>query len=273
MRVQFTLTVAEQKRLIAKGVAARDDVKKARKQARIIFKGGTTVSAVCEELCGQKLRISGRISPKGTLASSVTELVWHCALLEKGVLTNLDGMVPETISGLKKNDIIIVGANAYDQYGQAAMMFGQPLGGGPGMAFGGMMSQTNRVIVAVSTEKFIPGSLTEIIKKTGRTQVYLAMGMAVGLTPICGEIYTEIEAMKTLVPVEPLLIGKGGIKGAEGASTYVIDGKKQDVLTLFSLITGLKGCQESGVPESFTDCRPGKKCKMHLACMYKRKQR
>ena len=272
MRVQVSLTVAEQKRLIAKGMAARSDVQTAMKQAKILFKGGTTVSAVCEELCGRKLRISGRISPRGTVGSTEIERIFHCVLWEKGNLRNIDGLVPDAVKELRKNDMIIIGANAYDQYGNAAMMMGQALGDKPGEALSGMMIQTNRIIIAVSTEKLVPGNLAEIIRQTGRLQVDLGMGMAVGLTPIFGEIFTEKQALETLAPVRALLIGKGGVKGAQGAVTYVVDGEKKDVTALFSLVNDLKGCQESGVEESFKDCQSGKSCRRHLACMYKRKK-
>ena len=97
------------------------------------------------------------------------------------------------------------------------------------------------------------------------------MGMAVGLVPICGEIYTEIEAIKTLAKVHPQIIGRGGIKGAEGATTFIIDGRKEEVLKIFQLLKSLKGSEESGLKESFEECEPGKKCKFHLHVYTQRK--
>ena len=61
------------------------------------------------------------------------------------------------------------------------------------------------------------------------------MGMAVELVPICGEIYTEKEAIKTLTKVHPQVIGKGGIRGAEGAITLIVDGEESEVLKFFNL--------------------------------------
>ena len=63
--------------------------------------------------------------------------------------------------------------------------------------------KSEKVIVAVGVEKIVPGSLKNAIKNTGRSEVDLAIGMAVGLVPILGEIYTEIEAIKTLAKVPP----------------------------------------------------------------------
>lgn len=271
MRVQITLTVPEGKRLVAKGLTTRADVKKAFTHGKILLKGGTTVSAVCEELCGKPLRISGRVTPRGTKGSKEMDEIWHCAIIEKGFLRNIDGEVEQAVTTLKKGDIVILGANAFDHYGNAALMIGIALGGSPGLALCGMMSEVKKVIIAVGVEKMVPGNLNDVIKNTGRSEVDLAVGMAVGLVPVCGEIYTEIEAIKTLAKVHPQIIGKGGILGAEGATTLIIDGEKREVLKVFKILKSLKGTGESGFKESFIECKPSKKCKLHLACIYGQK--
>jgi hypothetical protein len=266
-----TLTVPEGKWLIAKGIATRTDIKKAFRHGKIFLKGGTTVSAICEELCGRPLRISGRVTPKGTKSSTEIEEVWHCAMIEKGSLKNIDGQVEQEVSRLKKGDIVIFGANAFDNYGNAAMMIGRALGGGPGRVWCGMMSEVSKVIIAVGTEKIVPGNLNDVIRHTGRREVDLAMGMAVGLIPIRGEIYTEMEAIQTLAKVHPQIIGRGGIRGAEGATTLIVDGEKKEVLKIFRLLKSLEGIGESGLEESLEECQPGNKCKFHLACIYAKK--
>lgn len=105
MRIQVTLTVPEGKRLIGEGIAARTDVKKAFRHGKILLKGGTTVSAICEELGGKPLRISGRVTPRGTKSSKEMEEV--CVIIEKGSLRDIDGEVEQGVSTLKKGDIII----------------------------------------------------------------------------------------------------------------------------------------------------------------------
>ncbi len=66
MNIQFCLTVAEGKRLIAEGIIRLPEIIKALDSGKVLLKGGTTVSAIAERLIGKKLRISGRISPFGT---------------------------------------------------------------------------------------------------------------------------------------------------------------------------------------------------------------
>ena len=99
------------------------------------------------------------------------------------------------------------------------------------------------------------------------------MGMAVGLTPIIGKIITEKEALPLLGDVTCMVIGEGGISGAEGATTMIMDGAEKQVKKVFQLVMSIKGAGVSGIAESLPDCvAPHEKCKNHRACIYKRKR-
>jgi len=65
IRLQLSMTLTEGKMIIAKGICSLKEVRRAYKNGCIVLKGGTTVSAVAEELCGVSLKISGRITPRG----------------------------------------------------------------------------------------------------------------------------------------------------------------------------------------------------------------
>jgi len=84
MRLQITLTVSEAKRIIAKGIAALPVVKAALETGSIFLKGGTTVSAVCEELTGKPMNILGRVSPRGTVTAGSNPGKFHCVLIKMG---------------------------------------------------------------------------------------------------------------------------------------------------------------------------------------------
>jgi len=91
MKVHIALTVNESKRLIAKAVVSLPEAKGALRKGRIILKGGTTVSAICEEMVGKPLRISGRITPRGTVSAKNTSKEYpHSVLIEKGRTENID---------------------------------------------------------------------------------------------------------------------------------------------------------------------------------------
>ena len=153
MGIQATFTVPEGKRLIAKGLAKRADIRKAYTHGKILFKGGTTVSAICEELCGEPLRIAGRITPRGTKSSKIIEDLWYCAIIEKGSLRSIDGEVGQAVRTLKKGDIVILGANAFDNYGNAALMIGRALGGELGQALCGMISKVKKLLLLLGSKK------------------------------------------------------------------------------------------------------------------------
>jgi len=273
MRIQVTVTVNEAKKIIAKGIAKLPFVQNALNSGKIFLKGGTTVSAVCEELVGQPLRISGRILPHGAKMAEVYYSEFHCALIERGKLLALEGILEQTVENLNAEDVAIIGANAIDIFGNAALMYGVALGGKPGKIVSGLMAEIQNIIIAVGLDKLIPGSMTDIIPKAARKNIDLSMGMAVGLTPIMGRIVTEKDAIPLLAEVSCTVIGKGGIFGAEGATTMIIEGdKREEVEKVFQIISSIKGAEVSGIQESLRECvPPNENCKLHRACIYKRR--
>ena len=272
MRAQITLTVNESKRIIAKGIAELPFVQTALKSGRIFLKGGTTVSAVCEELAGRPLHISGRIVPSGTkTAQEGYSQNLHCALIDRGEFLDIDEVIEEVVEKLESEDVAIIGANMIDIYGNSALMYGRALGGKPGRIISGLIAEIKNIIIAAGLEKLVPGSISEAILKTGRKNVDLSFGMAVGLTPIVGRIVTEKDAITLLGDVECIVIGRGGILGAEGATTMLIEGEKEEVEKVFQIVTSIKGENVSGIRESLLECAvPHEKCKLHRACIYKK---
>ena len=96
MEVQISLTVSESKRVIAKGVVSLPEVKEAFENGKIILKGGTTVSAICEEIVDMPLRICGRITRRGTVtAKNSSQEHAHSVLIEKGTVNNIDDTIIE----------------------------------------------------------------------------------------------------------------------------------------------------------------------------------
>ncbi len=270
MEVQISLTVNESKRLIAKAMVQMPEVKGAFESGRIGLKGGTTVSAICEELVGAPLRISGRITEKGTLtAKNRDEQLPHSALVENQTLINIDDTISETVERLGREDVIIISGNAMDIHGNVAMMAGAPGGGTPGHAVPGMMTQGAQVIIPMGLEKLIPGSIRDAIQAAGREKD-LSYGMAVGLIPLVGKVVTEKDAVELLAPVSCTVIGKGGIHGGEGSTVMVVKGEKEPVETILELVEKIKGAKISDEHSSLEACDgPSEQCSRHRACIYK----
>jgi len=124
------------------------------------------------------LRISGRITPRGTVtARDASKEHAHSLLMEKGAVQNIDDTIGEVAQGLGREDVVIMSGNAIDVHGNVAMMAGSPGGGNPGTAIPGMFAQGAHLIIPIGLEKLIPGSIQEAVKAAGR-DMDLSYGMA-----------------------------------------------------------------------------------------------
>ena len=156
MKTQITLSVAEAKRLIAKAVVQLPEVKQALQKGKVLLKGGTTVSAISEELGHNPLRISGRISARGTMASKITESEYaHSILIDRGEVRHIDEEIADTSKELGDADVIIISGNALDIDGGVAMMAGSVAGGNPGEALSAMLSE-GKAITNSPAERITP---------------------------------------------------------------------------------------------------------------------
>ncbi|NMA55563.1 MAG: hypothetical protein GX952_06485 [Firmicutes bacterium] len=274
MIAQITLTVNEGKQLIALAVANLPKVRRAIKSGKILLKGGTTVSAIAEELVGIPLRISGRISPLGAKSARMAITEPHSILIDNGVPIGVDDRLEQAVLGMGPDDVAICGANLIDSSGRAAMMAGSALGGKPGRIVSALAAEGIAVIIPAGLEKLTPGSVPEAILAARRKGVAWSMGMATGLIPIPGRVITELTAFSLLAPVTATVIGRGGIMGAEGATTFVIQGEKAKVQKICRLILKLKRAAVSGAKGSIEECRPGSAgCDSHLGCVYAGKEK
>lgn len=132
------------------------------------------------------------------------------------------------------------------------------------------MAERVSVVIAVGLEKLIPGSIGEAVRAAGRRDVDVAYGMAVGLIPLVGRVVTEREALATMADVKCTVIGRGGVFGAEGATTMIIEGESGDVERALKIVEGVKGAETSGLEESLVECDENSEgCKSHLACIYR----
>jgi hypothetical protein len=274
-KMQITLLVEESKELISRGTIEHYSVKKAINQNKVLIKGGTTVSRISEKLVKKPLRISGRTSERGTVASFVDMEEPHSILIEGNNYTNIDNCFSETIKSLGSDDVIISSANVIDSFGNAAIMAGSEGGGSVGLSLGAWYTEGAKILIPVGIEKLVPGNLIEIIKNTSRKNKMFSYGMAVGLFPLIGEIITEIEALGILTGVKSFPIGSGGLGKAQGSVTLEIHGDESQIKKTFEIIQEIKkeNLVFSGTKNSRVDCRfPNERCGVHVGCSYKSNQ-
>ena len=129
-------------------------------------------------------------------------------------------------------------------------------------------------LTAAGLEKWVPGNLQEVIPLAGRKKVDFSYGAAVGLIPVFGTLFTEAEALKALARVKVWVIGKGGIHGAEGSTTFLVDGPSKEVMKIDKIYQSVKGSGLSGEPRNLIPCQRGSlSCKNHIGCLYKKGMR
>jgi len=194
----------------------------------------------------------------------------HSILIEGGKVQNIDDIWDEAVSKLSAEDVYITGANVIDAFGHAGILCGVEGGGPPGKSLSSIYVTGVNVMVAAGTEKMVPGDLRTHFSKIGRNRVDLSYGAAVGLLPIWGTLFTEIDAIRALAAVDCFPLAKGGIFGMEGGTTVIVEGETGEVKKIDSIYQGIRGCGVSGVPESLANCQfPNLFCKLHTACIYK----
>lgn len=267
---QVTVPVATAKRLIARAIYELPAVQAARRRGKIALKSGSTVSALAELFGLPPLRLGGRIAPDGARAAKAWADAPHLVVIEDGNWRRVDDSLLAELAAMGPEDVFITGANALDCHGVAGLMAGLAGGSMAGQSLGALYSEGVQTIIAVGLEKLIPGSIVEICQLAGRKRIAKSMGMAVGLMPLFGRVVTEKDALEILTGVRAAVIGAGGIEGAEGATTLLVEGTANQVDAVFKLIAGFAGCGLSGDPESVPSCgRGGPGCKGHLGCIHR----
>ena len=171
-------------------------------------------------------------------------------LIENGQIRGIDAEVDTLMPDMGPGDVVIAGANLFDVHGAAAILAGSPGGFRWGRATAAMISEGADVIIPVGLEKLIPGSVNEAMKTARRQGIRYHDGMACGLFPLVGDIVTEIEAVKLLADVEPCVIGRGGIQGAEGGTLFQVSGPEAEVERLREIVSLCKNQKIGGDPAS-----------------------
>lgn len=270
MKYQVTLTVAEGKRLIAKAVAGLDEVRRALTGGRILLISGTTVSAVSVELGFGPLWISGRIDPSGTRTAGADHVTGNRALLVTGGnAQGVDTDVERAAGSLGSDDLIITGANILDNHGCAALALAAPGGGPRGRALRTAAEAGVPVVIACGLEKLVPSSVQEAVRAADRMSVHGSMGAAIDLLPVQGRVVTERESFGLMFGIDATVIASGGILGAEGSKTFVLQGPPAKVTEAVRVVRELKGRGTSGLEESMAQCFPGcAHCARHEGCSY-----
>ena len=241
MKRQVVLTVSESKRLIAKGVAALPEVRRAMEEGMVVVATGTTNAYVLEELWGEafdKRRYrSGMTTPKEPerLEEPQEEPIPD-VVFRKGVAAEELNRY-NAVEHMGKGDVYIKGANALDYLcGVAGVLIGSPTGGTVGAVLGSIIGKKINLVIPIGLEKLVYEDINMLSLLASEDD-----SEEPSLWPITGTIVTEIEALETLTGVEAHLYAAGGIAGAEGAVRLLIEGTEEQVEQALELVESIKG--------------------------------
>jgi len=250
VRALFSLTPTESKRLIAKGVAALPEVRRALEQGIVAIGRGTTNAFVVEEITGQNLEpkchyaagviVDGELSavPQGTRLKPIA--------LRNGTPVS---MAPdEIIQEFGEIDVFIKGANAIDPEGNAGVLAASEVGGTIGAVLAIILARGSYLIVPAGLEKLIP-SVMQAAPATGIFRFKYSTGLPTGLVPIPNAlVITEVQAFQILTGVKAVPIAAGGIAGSEGTVVLSLEGEAAQIEQALSLVKSVKGEPPVGRP-------------------------
>jgi len=250
VKAHVKLTVAESKRLIAKGVASMGIIKKALAEGMVTVAKGTTNGRVAEEILGTKIDranyVTGNVMPtKGAreglkVSASVPDVV-----LKKGErVQGLESV--DSVAEMKQGDVFIKGCNAVN-YKQklGGILIGHNRGGTIGGTLGTIVARKIHLVLPVGLEKSVYADMNEISMKVREDDEYAGGGPT--LFPVAGHIVTEIEALEILAGVKALQIAAGGIAGAEGSVWLLIEGEKAQIEKALEIIEECRELEEGAL--------------------------
>ncbi|MGA2400441.1 MAG: hypothetical protein ABSG91_01905 [Syntrophobacteraceae bacterium] len=244
----LSFTPALSKRLIGQGLAAVPEVQQAYRHGRILLSSGSTTAHVYVALTGTwsgEALACGMIAGKGACVGRAMSAFlgergharfWFFENGQRIETDDLEGALERLGSG----DMFIKGANALDADGGAGVLLGMESGGILGKALGYVQARGVTFLLPAGLEKMVYGSIAETARHMGTRLVDYTSGMPVGLLPVAGRRFCEIEALKTLAGVEVFHAASGGTVGGEGSVLLTVRGAEESVEKVITLYRELR---------------------------------
>ncbi len=275
MLAQIVLTPAESKKLISKAVAALDVVRQAATEGIVALHPSSSTYFIVEEITGEKPStdywVCGVVTQRGMCVEKAMALgdgytpekvssepgdLRACWIIKNKKL-GPEEKLSELLSRMTQKDVYIKGVNAMDSQGNVGVLFGFA------KSIGYILSAWKRkkfnLIYPVGLEKLIPTPIDQATRTAKLAQYSYGMGMPTGLFPWpSGKTINEIDAVEILSGAKAIPIASGGLGGAEGAITLVIEGNDDQVRKAIEYVEQSKGagfppvrlcgCDECPVP-------------------------
>ncbi|MCL6449704.1 MAG: hypothetical protein K6T75_00190 [Acetobacteraceae bacterium] len=243
MRAILCLDPPESRRLIARAVAALDEVVQARRSGTIIVANGVTNAYVAEELLGRRLEekclFAAGLVADGRLCLSPEKERLPALVLRQGEPASVPWT--EALDGFGAGDVFIKGGNALDPQGAVGVFMAHERGGTVGAALGTLRARGSHLVMPVGLEKLVP-SVPAAAALLGTRVLDLSHGLKVGMMVVVGaRVVTEAVALERLFGVNAVHAASGGVGASQGAVVLAIDGEERAVRAAFEYVSALKG--------------------------------
>ena len=222
---QFCLTTAMGKRLIGKGMAKHPKILDVLEKGTLVIIAGTTNGYAAEEILGTIGQAKGftRLGFRRGVMTAPGKKPSEAQFVGDVVIADgkwdVGKSIFDVVESLKTGDVILKGGNAYDPFGQAGVLVGNPEGGTVHAAMTAVYGRRVQLIVPIGVEKRVFEDVTTLAK-----DLVSADASGLRLYPVPGEVFTELDAIELLTGAEARLIAAGGIYGAEGSAYVSISG-------------------------------------------------
>jgi len=232
------LTVAEGKRLIAKGIANLPQVKERLKSGTIVITTGSTNTYVAEELIGlaepHGSFVIGYITPRGKGIPRDYKNTKDIVIIN-GEWVDTD--FAEVLRKADENVIVFKGANILNYEKKQSAVYFTSEDGGPAR----MVNETRaQLIIPIGLEKEIFGDLNDYAQLLDSKNERLSSLPRLWIHKR-GEIFTEIEAIKAIASVNVVPYAAGGIAGREGGVSFAVYGKREEVQKVLDFVATIQG--------------------------------
>jgi len=260
MLAQIVLTPVESKKLISKAIAKLDVVRQAALEGMVVLHPSSSTYFIVEEITGTKPKtnywVCGVVTPKGMCVEMAMVLgadytpknmtsdpgdLRACWIIKNGKLA-AEEKLSELLNRMTPMDVYIKGVNALDPQGHVGVLVGHP--GSMGYILSAWRKRKFNLIYPVGLEKLIPVPIVQTARKAKPAKYGYAMGMPTGLFPCpAGKTVNELDAIAILSGATAIPIAAGGLGGAEGAITIVIEGDDDQVNKAIEYVEQSKGAR------------------------------
>lgn len=242
-KLLVTLTPAESKRLIARGLLATEVVQNALKNGYLCITLGTTSSYLVEEILGEydkTSHVAGIVVAKGLAVTDKKKRAFDAIFYRGEHIENKK--VKDVLDQMGPDDVIIKSANALDENYTPIVLLASETGGTVGSFIGAATAKNIKILVPVGLEKSIPVEYEEFCGRFGMEDWDYAIGTAVGAIALSeGVAFTEIEAIEALFDATAIPIAAGGVNGGEGSVSLFIEGGDEEIARAHEFFLDLKG--------------------------------